>query len=313
MAGDRIILFMDHNKHVINGSLGKELADKEGPDLQEAIIHHMGTSPGATFFQGSKPINGLWVSCNLDISNACVMPFGYGIGDHRAFILNIPIKSLVGVDPVKIVQPAGRQLNSRLPRCSQSYIDSLEGNITRHHLLERLFKNHTGNYSDEERARRVIIIDKEGKACVWRAGKICRKIKCCRIPFALEAAIWICQVQVYYSLLQYHKGKIKNCGNLKCAAQRYNILDPLQLLIQEITHRLLEACKKECIFYQEHGKHFKRKNLKIQKKIAQEQEDEEAFNKISTIIQWEHQQDFWRKLKYVTGVEENTQHHDNTS
>ncbi len=49
-TGDRIILFMDHNKHVINGPLGRDLADKEGPDLREPIVHHTGTSPGATFF-----------------------------------------------------------------------------------------------------------------------------------------------------------------------------------------------------------------------------------------------------------------------
>jgi hypothetical protein len=63
------------------------------------------------------------------------------------------------------------------------------------------------------------------------------------------------------------------------------------MLTQEIIHRL-EACKRECIFYQEHGKQFKRKHLKNQKQIAQEQEDEEAFNKISAIIQQEHQEDF---------------------
>jgi hypothetical protein len=65
-------------------------------------------------------------------------------------------------------------------------------------------------------------------------------------------------------------------------------------------HRL-EACKKELIFYQEHGKRFQWKHLKNRKKIAQEQDNEEAFNKISTIIQQEHQQDFWRKLNYLTG------------
>jgi hypothetical protein len=135
-AGDRIILFMDHNENVINGPLGKALADKEGLDLREAIVQHTGASPGATFFRGSKPINRLWISSNLDISNACVMPFGYGIDNHCAFILNIPIKSLVGVDPVKIVRPAGRQLNSRLSGCSKSYIDNLEANITWHRLLE---------------------------------------------------------------------------------------------------------------------------------------------------------------------------------
>ncbi len=48
-AGERIILFMDHNEHVINGPLGKELADKEGLDLHEAIVQHTVTSPGAKF------------------------------------------------------------------------------------------------------------------------------------------------------------------------------------------------------------------------------------------------------------------------
>jgi hypothetical protein len=60
-AGDRIILFRDHNKHVINGQLGNVLADKERLDLQEAIMQHTGTSPSVTFFQGSRPINRLWI------------------------------------------------------------------------------------------------------------------------------------------------------------------------------------------------------------------------------------------------------------
>jgi hypothetical protein len=75
MDGDRIVLFMDHNKHTIDGHLGKALADTDGLDLYKAIKLHTGTSPGATFLQGSRPIDGLWVSKDLDISNACVMPF----------------------------------------------------------------------------------------------------------------------------------------------------------------------------------------------------------------------------------------------
>ncbi len=35
--------------------------------------------------------------------------------------------------------------------------------------------------------------------------------------------------------------------------------------------------------------------------IAKEQDDEEAFQKISSIIKREHQQNFWRKLNFVTG------------
>jgi hypothetical protein len=124
-AGDKIILFMDHNKHAIEGNLGKALADRDGLDMRETILQHTGKSPGATFFRGSKPIDGLWVSSDIDISNACVMPFGYGVGDHHAFILDIPIESLVGISPVKIVPLASQLLNSRLPGCSEAYIDCL--------------------------------------------------------------------------------------------------------------------------------------------------------------------------------------------
>jgi hypothetical protein len=131
-AGNRRILFMDHNKIVVTGALGTVLSDKDGLDLREAVIQHTGKHPGATFFCGSKQIDGLWVSSDLNICNACVMPFGYGVGDHHVFIVDIPLFLLVGINPVKIVQPAGRSSNSRLPGCSKAYIDSLKYNIIKH-------------------------------------------------------------------------------------------------------------------------------------------------------------------------------------
>jgi hypothetical protein len=79
-----------------------------GHGRSRPIKLHTGMSPGATFFWGSRPIDGLWVSKDLDISNACVMPFGFGVGDHRAFILGIPLESLVGANPVTS-QPASQQ------------------------------------------------------------------------------------------------------------------------------------------------------------------------------------------------------------
>ena len=133
-----------------------------------------------------------------------------------------------------------------------------------------------------------------------QAEKICRKLKCCCNPFSPEALIWIRRIQVYYLLLWYHKRKIKNCGNLKQAVRLCNIPNLLSLSIQEITVHL-EACRKECAFYQEHGKRFHRRHLENRKHIALDQEDEKAFKKISSIIQREQQQNFWRKLNFVTG------------
>ena len=70
--------------------------------------------------------------------------------------------------------------------------------------------------------------------------------------------------------------------------------------IQEIALRLKE-CKKECLFYQEHGKQFRRKHLETRKKAAQDVADDKAFQKICAIIQQEQQRDFWRRLNYVMG------------
>ena len=138
-----------------------------------------------------RPIDGLWVSDDLVISNACVMPFGFGIGNHRAFILDIPMEALVGESPVRIVRPAGQHLNSRISRCKETYIKSFEGNIKHHRLIERLHDAHTRPYSASKHAWKVIIIDEEGKAYMRHAKKVCRRLKCCRIAFAPEAALWI--------------------------------------------------------------------------------------------------------------------------
>jgi hypothetical protein len=291
---------MDHNEHVYNGMLGKALSNREGLNLREVILDITGVQTGATFFRASHPIDGLWASADLDISNACIMPFGYGVGNHRAFILDIPLESLVGINPVRIVRPASRRLNSRIPGCGKAYIQSLESNIIQHRLIERLHEAHTGDYTAEERAKRVIIIDEEGKAYMRHAVKICHKIKSCRIPFSPEAALWIRRVQVYHSLLRYHKGRVKNRGNLKRAARRCNIPHPLSLTIAEIYDRLKE-CKREWTFFQEHGKRFRRKHLNARLRLAQEKEDKEAINKISAIIQREQQRNFWRCLNYCTG------------
>jgi hypothetical protein len=103
LEGDKIILFMDHNKHIYDGPLGRALSDPGGLGLQEAVLRQTGRRTGATFFQGSKPINGLWVTSDIDIANACVMPFRYGIGDHQMFILDITMESLIGKNLTKVV------------------------------------------------------------------------------------------------------------------------------------------------------------------------------------------------------------------
>jgi hypothetical protein len=77
------------------------LADTSSLGLCKAVLQHTGIRTGATFFRGSKPIDGLWVSSNIDISNVNVMPFKYGVGNHHMLILDVRLESLIGKMPTK--------------------------------------------------------------------------------------------------------------------------------------------------------------------------------------------------------------------
>jgi hypothetical protein len=140
----------------------------------------------------------------------------------------------------------------------------------------------------EEKQCRVYLIDKMGKEYMKHADKVCRKIKCCRIPYSPEASIWIRHTQVYYSLIKLHKGKIQNKGN---PSRRCNIANPLGLSMGKILLQVKE-CKCECQYYQEHGKQFQTKHLNERLHLAQQREDEEAMEKIAAIIQQEKQCSF---------------------
>ena len=57
----------------------------------------------ATFFRGSKPIDAIWATTDVQIMGACVLPAGYGVGYHRLFVIDLATDSVLGQFPKKIV------------------------------------------------------------------------------------------------------------------------------------------------------------------------------------------------------------------
>ena len=48
------------------------------------------------FFRGTEPIDGIWATSDVVVINNCVMPTGYGVGDHRLFIIDVLTSLLIG-------------------------------------------------------------------------------------------------------------------------------------------------------------------------------------------------------------------------
>ncbi len=194
------------------------------------------------------------------------------------------LKDIIGTNPPKIIFPASRRLNTKLPCIAAEYSRLLEEKTIKQCLIERVRKAHVSSRSRRSFTKRLNGLDKELGNYMRYAEKHCRKIKSGRIPFFPEASLWICQTQVYPSLLRYHAGKVRNRGNLNQTARRCSIPDAFSLSIQEIYFRL-KVCTSKCKYFRKNGKYYRRKHLFNCLDIAKEKEYEEAAKQILAIIQ----------------------------
>ena len=185
----------------------------------EVVGTYTGKRIGPTFFRGQLPIDGVWATPDITVSNACIMPAGYGIGDHRLFVIDMHTSTLIGTGPPRARRAASRRLNTRLPNVAKKYAASLEANIIRHRLIEKLGKAHTLGHDKADIQRRINKVDEHGGQFMAHAERICRKLKSGRICFSPESVIWIKREQIYCSLVEYKQGHTKNRGNLKRAAR----------------------------------------------------------------------------------------------
>ena len=132
-----IVLCADANENIYDKALGKRLTSTLGLNMKELVGSFTGQQVGATFFRGSKPIDGIWATSDLVVKNACIMPVGYGLGDHRLFIVDFTAASFIGEHPPTIGRLAARKLNTRIECCADDYNVDLGKNIRRHRLMEK--------------------------------------------------------------------------------------------------------------------------------------------------------------------------------
>jgi hypothetical protein len=131
--GDRLIVCLDANEHIYKKLIGKVLTDIEGLAMKEVVGKLTGTAIGSTSFRGSKPINGVWATSDITMCNAAIMPAGYGIGDHRLFVIDYSMMDIIGK--------------------SVEYVRILEGKILKHRLIERTGAAYTSSRSRRKVAR----------------------------------------------------------------------------------------------------------------------------------------------------------------
>ena len=108
------------------------------------------------------------------------MPAGYGVGDHRLFVIDFLTTSLIGNAPPRIVRAQARLLNTNIPQAAEKYVNQFETTIIQHKIIQRLGAAHESSPNKAVVKERVDAVDKELKqymvnAETWRAEKLVPK------------------------------------------------------------------------------------------------------------------------------------------
>jgi hypothetical protein len=221
---DRLIVCLDINKDIYNKLIGKALMNDNGLNMSKEVGDFTGKHIGATFFCGSKPIDGVWATQVIIITHACVMLAGFGIGDHWMFVIDVQEETILRTAPFRVKRFALCRLNTKVSNgATQKYLTKLEEGLSRHRLIEKINKLHMQYKSEKKLQNELNKLDRQSKDMMINAERKCRWIKSGRIPFSPESALWIQRTQVYKSLFRHLHGLIWNVGNLKRTARKCSI------------------------------------------------------------------------------------------
>jgi len=88
-AGEKVVLYCDHNESARRGHLARGLR-KEG-FYEGLATRHLELPEVKSWFRGRIQIGGVWFSNDIEIGACGLLPFGFGVGDHRGiFLLTYP-------------------------------------------------------------------------------------------------------------------------------------------------------------------------------------------------------------------------------
>ena len=68
---------MDVRENIYKKNLDKSLTSASGLVMNKVVGTFTNEPLGAAFFRGTNPIDGIWATSDVIVTDACVMPAGY--------------------------------------------------------------------------------------------------------------------------------------------------------------------------------------------------------------------------------------------
>ncbi len=109
VAEEIMVLLMDVNKHPMEGKFSRKLAEMN-LDMHEFSHKCWGPTQPYTHINGTQPIDGGYISSEIEVLNLAMLNFTDSPGNHRLLILDVSTRSLLGKFWHKVCRLVSRRI-----------------------------------------------------------------------------------------------------------------------------------------------------------------------------------------------------------
>ena len=205
--GDSIVVIGDWNEDV---RCDRIVDFKERLGLHDVMLEKLGNDqePPNTYQRGRNPIDTILCTRGIEVNKAGYLPFGEGVGDHRALFIDVTIASTLGVNLPPDKTAKARRLKLQDPRIIKKYVKYLKHFFKRHSLSDqsKLLQDRVTCPITKEDALEYERLDKIRIAGMQYAEKRCRKLKMGGVPWTPELSYIRLGIEVWMLVLKRLRG-----------------------------------------------------------------------------------------------------------
>jgi hypothetical protein len=291
--GDRLLIFMDMNEHILNGPLARCMLRM---GLEEETHQHWGDTKPHTCVGGKEPIDAVFHSPDLEVTSTMQLSFHEGVRNHRRVLVDISTWSAIDKQEFNVVHPHAQQLNSKNDRTRSKYLCHLEAQMAIHKMTHRLkdCKRATQGYpSHPNGVKKMEALDKQMVEMQLGSKKQCWQIFSTNLPFSEPVRTLHFWRRAYQGLLAGLQNKVPRTGNIIWQAIKAGI-PQLRLLSSDQCLDGIEVCSQKLKGLQSQAHSLRKVHLENCLIQAQDDGNKAQYKEILRTIEREEQKSVWK-------------------
>jgi hypothetical protein len=101
---------------------------------------------------------------DIVITPACIMPAGFGVGNHQMFVMDMQEETVLGIAPFRIKRFTFCRLNTKVSSgATQKNLQGVEEGLAHHQLIEKIGNLHMQYRSKKKIQRELNKLDQKSK------------------------------------------------------------------------------------------------------------------------------------------------------